>query len=91
MCEQKKTPHIHAEVIKAWADGAKIEAFNGKNWKVLKDPNWCNTLEYRVKPIPVPLWKIARHIASGPWEHTDKTYGWQSVVDAVIKAHEERK
>lgn len=46
-------PHKHAEVIKAWADGAEIEVRNlqvGKEWSAISIPNWLEGCEYRVKP-----------------------------------------
>lgn len=50
-----KTPHKHAEAIKAWADGAQIEYYNGitGNWCDASDPTWCDRYEYRVKKDPV--------------------------------------
>jgi len=52
-------PHIHAETIKAWANGAVIETrtiFEGvkTNWKVVNDPRWNPSCEYRVKVEPPP-------------------------------------
>lgn len=48
------TPHKHAEVIKAWADGAEIEteSTNGKWLTFPKDcnPEWLEHVQYRVKP-----------------------------------------
>ena len=49
-----KTPHKHAELIKAWADGAKIEirTVSGK-WVGYEDrdcPAWHELYEYRIKP-----------------------------------------
>jgi hypothetical protein len=36
-----KTPHVHAELIKAWADGAEIEAYQGAGlWKYVPTPVW---------------------------------------------------
>ena len=50
------TPHKHAEVIKAWADGAKIEfrepELEHANWEYITTPKWHDELEYRVKPEP---------------------------------------
>ena len=49
-------PHKHAELIKAWADGAEIE-FKSKvddEWKVMQTPLWLNESEYRIKPEPKP-------------------------------------
>ena len=47
-------PHKHAELIKAWADGAEIE-YNCRNkeqpkWIASKSPMWSVTAEYRIKP-----------------------------------------
>lgn len=44
-------PHKHAEVIKAWADGADIE-FRGNRgkWESIPEPSWGPSFEYRVKP-----------------------------------------
>jgi hypothetical protein len=50
--------HKHADLIKAWADGAEIEYFNGINheWRTfVKDHNvWYESWEYRIKPEPKP-------------------------------------
>ena len=53
-------PHRHAELIKAWADGAEIEARTVYNhvgysdqWTPTFDPVWSNTnFEFRIKPKP---------------------------------------
>jgi hypothetical protein len=49
-------PHKHAEVIKAWADGATIQckqregALKGQWIDLLRTPTWAVDCEYRVKP-----------------------------------------
>lgn len=43
-------PHKHADLIKAWADGAQIQYHVGKNWVDIPDPGWAETVEYRIKP-----------------------------------------
>jgi len=45
-------PHVHAEVIKAWADGAEIETYNKTtaNWVISHNPMWFKDSMYRVKP-----------------------------------------
>ncbi len=59
----KKRRHKHADVIKAWADGAKVQCRAPKNGRY--DPPWfdipsdetvywSNDAEYRVKPEPKP-------------------------------------
>lgn len=48
------TPHKHAELIKAWADGAEIQWFNSieKSWWDIKNPMWSSKTQYRIKPEP---------------------------------------
>ena len=40
----------HAELIKAWADGAEIEGFNPEyqKWIPTSNPGWFPDIEYRV-------------------------------------------
>jgi hypothetical protein len=44
----------HIELIKAWADGAKIQRLRkseGKNsWTDVKNPIWSPKVQYRIKP-----------------------------------------
>jgi hypothetical protein len=40
----------HAELIKAWAEGADIQVRYDKEWTDVENPRWANSLEYRVKP-----------------------------------------
>jgi hypothetical protein len=51
-----KTPHKHAELIHAWADGAEIEYFSNADckWCCITVPNWADNVEYRIKPEPKP-------------------------------------
>lgn len=49
----KRVPHVHAEVIKAWADGAEIEYRYGDGpWCAVEEPGWTSYCQYRVKPVP---------------------------------------
>jgi len=46
-------PHKHAELIKAWADGAEIEEEHlKKGWHPFTDGHWmeCDSWNYRIKP-----------------------------------------
>lgn len=54
-----RTPHKHAELIKAWADGAEIEfydtRFNEHRWKLTGPfPYWQPEVQFRIKPDPRP-------------------------------------
>jgi hypothetical protein len=47
--------HKHAELIKAWADGAKIEFYNVfQEWVDADNPEWKEGCIYRIKPEPKP-------------------------------------
>ena len=56
-------PHKHAELIKAWADGAVIQFLNcSDDWIDVDNPRWHKEGEYRIKPEekkPVVRWKWA--------------------------------
>ena len=45
------TPHKHAALIHAWADGAEIEFLDHETW-VCTSPSWNQTHQYRIKPTP---------------------------------------
>jgi hypothetical protein len=47
-------PHIHADAIKAWADGAEIEFKANNFWLLTRYPNWYEDYEYRIKREPKP-------------------------------------
>lgn len=60
-----KTPHVHAELIKAWADNPSLKLQcrapkSGKYEPVWMDldetehPKWLENVEYRIKPEPKP-------------------------------------
>ena len=61
--------HKHAELIKAWADGAQIEyLFTDTNeWCPALTPRWAKSVQYRVKPEPKP--DVVRYV------DTDEYYG----------------
>jgi len=51
-----KTPHKHAEIIKAWADGAEIERYStiDNEWVHVRIPYWIEDYGFRIKPEPKP-------------------------------------
>ena len=65
-------PHKHAELIKAWADGAEIEyksKFLG-TWHLFdgQQDGWVDSYEYRIKPEPKPDFvKYLNPILNGDW------------------------
>jgi hypothetical protein len=65
-----RKPHIHAEVIKAWADGAEIEVFNvfypGGRWQATSvPPKFEPSYEFRVKPAPDPYAELRQALREG--------------------------
>jgi hypothetical protein len=53
------TPHKHAEVIHAYADGAKVDVKlpEGTHWKPCAYPDFDPNLEYRIRIEPAaPKW-----------------------------------
>lgn len=69
MCNKPKpakatTPHKHASTIKAWADGAKIQYWDGVMWDDAPSPTWALVNKYRVKPEPKPDVVVTKWIAT---------------------------
>lgn len=55
------TPHVHAELIKAWADGAEIEyRLSNGTWSTcaFNTPAWAHHQQYRIKQVAKP--KVTR-------------------------------
>ena len=48
----KNVPRVHADCIKAWADGAEIQSYEVRlgNWVDQKNPHFFLDKRYRVKP-----------------------------------------
>ena len=68
--------HKHAELIKAWADGATIEVRdygNSREWEETTHPMWCIRFEYRIKPKPdvVKLVRVFEHHSGLMFKPTD--------------------
>lgn len=66
-----KTPHIHAELIKQWADGAQIQYLSDKGWwlDATGAPSWRDTTAYRVKPEPKPDVVLYACIEKNDWKN----------------------
>lgn len=69
-------PHKHAELIKAWANGAKIqvEDYCSGNWRdCIINPAWDPESKYRIKPEPKP--DVVRFVVYEFNPINEKTYG----------------
>ena len=79
-------PHVHAELIKAWADGAHIQVkdFVGE-WNDV-DPMWHKDSMYRIKPTLItkslPVFKIPfsdeLYIGARPYKPSDVPKGYST-------------
>src|SRR5690606_5521425 len=86
-----KTPHKHAELIKAWADGAEIQIkLSDGIWKDIEYPNWGTYVEYRVKPEEDPYRELKEAYKAGKtiqilhvnsWLNLKGEPGWSNPVD----------
>ena len=47
-------PRPHADLIKAWADGAEIERLGPHGWTITAYPTFLKGKEYRIKPESKP-------------------------------------
>lgn len=58
-------PHKHADLIKAWADGAEIETkpYSDAGWFPVEEPHWHLGREYRIKPEP-PKPDVVRYVCA---------------------------
>ena len=76
------TPHKHAELIKAWADGAEIQYRFHSNapWVDKEKPVWDLGNEYRIKPKTIryrnylwqdPYYKDTKHVGIAREQSTE--------------------
>jgi len=45
-----RTKHKHYDVIVAWANGEEIQYEHKGSWIDINDPDWYETVNYRIKP-----------------------------------------
>ena len=46
--------HKHADFIIEWANGAKVEMLHLGEWIQIDTPSWYPSVDYRIKPVPMP-------------------------------------
>ena len=75
MCNNERKPHVHAELIKAWADGHEIQYYDSFNstWVDTPTPDWITGWRYRIKPEQTDLEKYG--VEKGDvWKAGDGVY-----------------
>jgi hypothetical protein len=86
-----RTPHKHAEFIKAWADGCTIQAkgeWSDKWVDLVHPPTWHVDIEYRIKPE-----KKVMYVRLCRSKNTMDVYPWASNSNdkkswPVVQGHE---
>ena len=77
--------HKHAELIKAWADGAEIETRNvmrSNSWIQDDYPTWLDHCEYRIKPERKP--DVVEYLRVGRRTYS-LTFEWSDSPRANLK------
>lgn len=75
MTGNKNTPHPHADIIKAWADGAEIQYYSDSSnkWLYTQCPSWDEYVKFRVKPVEdihhVVRWVTVNGIGISHWDY----------------------
>jgi hypothetical protein len=77
--------HKHAELIKAWADGAQIQSRNDISgyWEDNRLPMWAQDTMYRIKPEPKP--DVVKYLICGlkSWIEVDDQVGHECIKIVV--------
>lgn len=67
VCEKKPVPHVHAEMMKKFADDSSLVVelqYSNGVWFYTQNPSWNPRCKYRFKPFPKP--DVVQYIASRP-------------------------
>jgi len=74
-------PHMHAALIKAWADGAIIEyrSCPYSEWRVSLSPAWGTAYTYRIKPEVVRYKRYLVQYGGGNFG-VDCLMDWQTMI-----------
>lgn len=61
------TEHKHCALIKAWADGAKIQRFSipAQTWEDVDSPAWDEDTNYRIKKVSGYVIEVNANVLNG--------------------------
>ena len=84
------TPKKHSEIIKAWADGYEVEAYNPERdvWVSTPEPGWFDDIEYRVKPgvARAPrILEVWAQIELNPFTGNPEMYAGESRSNVIMR------
>lgn len=84
-----KQPHKHAEVIKAWADGANVQYFDGitEDWHFVASPSWSLKESYRIEPKrETPKSTLSYESICAIWNKANQPPGCNEFESTVTRA-----
>lgn len=83
------TPNKHADIIKAWADGAEIECrHSDTGWSSNDSPKWLDNYEYRIKERTFPETNLSTPYLFDVWFNAKGMGGsLTAVANAAIKQY----
>lgn len=93
-----RQPKQHAELIKAWADGARIQCKDTNGiWYFVEAPSWSENIEYRIHPFDtIPQSILESNFASwsctfDDWDEDTGIYTFEDVKSAYWAGVQEMK
>ncbi len=82
------TPHVHAELIKKWADGAEIEYLNRYGlWEYTPRPIWQTDKQYRVRERIFPKSSLTDQALMSMCQMTTLQAAFRNIADAAVKQY----
>ncbi len=91
--------HVHADLIIAWANGAKIEhLYEGKvypkctgKWFDCPNPDWSENAKYRIKPEPKSAGQVYCEVYNRGWDSLSQQGkdNYEHNAQRIIKAFKE--
>ena len=84
------TPRKHVDIIKAWADGYEVEAYNPERdaWVSTPEPGWFENIEYRVKPgvIRAPrITEVYAQIELNPFSGEPELFNRENRCNVIMR------
>jgi hypothetical protein len=78
------TPHKHAALIKAWADGATIQYQTTNGWLQAPNPSWNKDVTYRIQPTIKECW-VPVYLFEGEVLRTGSSYIAEEIAASAAR------
>lgn len=85
-------PHKYAELIKQWADGAKVQFkdVNSNVWVEIYNPEWVSRGEYRIKPAKKVVRWLWAYKHNNCW-YLESKYFTEAEFDEIYQDEDDYK